>query len=596
MAEIDDYPVDEDRVMRGHDDRIKPAVESAVMMGFDEDDATEAAKRIIVRFPGRGNVEELVVDELLSNSGGGARAFELPKSMPLKYAESAREREEASRFPGSRFARVRTANLSESPIDLTGSREREEPTSAKRRKTRDEGKGKATEIITITDEDDEDATAAAAAAATAAATATAAAADDDDRDRDRDRDPSVTAKPRARSPETTSDANQLLRQLAAERRARDVARGAAAAVPGRFAATPRCSAGGSSDHGNARDATASLTGAARRAAATAKALASSSFGGSGIVDALLKSSSDGTGRAGGGVPLKKLRVLTYNVWFAEHVALADRVQGLSDVVVENDPHVLCLQEVTPTILMLLHAMPWFEEYKCTPPPPTHQYFTLVLFKTHLRDPAGRSPRPVRREFANSRMGRYADGVTGIDCGDGIELTVMTSHLESFISKTQTSSAERVAQMKDILRVMDGVLDRRKRDREISNVPATGAGNALFAGDTNWDETTDGDVPLGDGWRDAWLLKGDGGPGYTYDLKRNQMMSGYLQKRLDRVFVKLESFQVESFSIVGTEPVRRRDGTAATHVNEWKGRSETKPVLPSDHFGVLVTLAVKETRS
>jgi tyrosyl-DNA phosphodiesterase 2 len=89
------------------------------------------------------------------------------------------------------------------------------------------------------------------------------------------------------------------------------------------------------------------------------------------------------------------------------------------------------------------------------------------------------------------------------------------------------------------------------------------------------------------------VKGDGGPGYTYDLKRNAMMSGYLQKRLDRVFCRLTDFRVASFQMVGTKPVTRVDGSVATYVNTWRGRSETKPVLPSDHFGVLVTLEVVE---
>ena len=297
-------------------------------------------------------------------------------------------------------------------------------------------------------------------------------------------------------------------------------------------------------------------------------------------------------------------MLTYNVWFAEHVALADRVQGLSDVVVRSDPHVLCLQEVTPNILMLLHAMPWFEAYKCTPPP-AQQYFTVVLFKQSLHK-KDKTTRLVRRNFPGSKMGRYADGVAGIECGGGRELTVMSSHLESFISKAQTSSAERVAQLKDTIRVLDGVVDRRAAERlkhprrEPGALPDGGSGvsgggvrNALFAGDTNWDETTDGEVPLPPGWEDAWLLKGDGGPGYTYDLKRNAMMSGYLQKRLDRVFCRLEDFRVASFEMVGTTPVTRRDGSVATYVNEWKGRAETKAVLPSDHFGVLVTLEALE---
>jgi tyrosyl-DNA phosphodiesterase 2 len=42
-------------------------------------------------------------------------------------------------------------------------------------------------------------------------------------------------------------------------------------------------------------------------------------------------------------------------------------------------------------------------------------------------------------------------------------------------------------------------------------------------------------------------------------------------------------------MVGTTPVTRKDGSVVTHVNEFRGRRETKPVLPSDHFGLFVAL-------
>lgn len=259
---------------------------------------------------------------------------------------------------------------------------------------------------------------------------------------------------------------------------------------------------------------------------------------------------------------------------------------MSDVVMDTDPDVICLQEVTPNILMLLHAMPWFEDYKGTPPPP-QQYFAMVLFKRSMDKP-DKTTRLVRREFVSSRMGRYADGVAGMECGGGRELSVMTSHLESFISKQDTSSAERVRQMKESLKVMDALVDRRAGE-------AGGGGgcrNAVFLGDTNWDESTDGEVPLPSGWSDAWLTHGDGTPGYTYDMKRNPMMGGFLQKRLDRALCNLEDFAVSAVRMVGTEPVKRRDGSVVTYVNEFRGRRETKPVLPSDHFGLLVTLKPK----
>ena len=171
-AEMDDYPVEEARVMRGDDDRIQPAVACAVAMGFGEADATEAAKRVIVAFPGRANVEELVVDALLADSGGGARAFELPKTMPRAYADGARA------VPGT----IADGSV-EAAIDLTGEPSPDAPPAKRPRGgAAPEGKGKApaTDVV-----------------------------DDDD------------AKP-------ANDANDLVRQLAAERHARDAARAGAA--------------------------------------------------------------------------------------------------------------------------------------------------------------------------------------------------------------------------------------------------------------------------------------------------------------------------------------------------------------------------------
>ena len=169
---MDDYPVDEARVMRGDDDRIKPAVASAIAMGFGEADATEAAKRVIVAFPGRADVEALVVDALLADSGGGARAFELPKTMPRAYADGARA------VPGT----IADGSV-EAAIDLTGEPSPDAPPAKRPRGgAAPEGKGKApaTDVV-----------------------------DDDD------------AKP-------ANDANDLVRQLAAERHARDAARAGAA--------------------------------------------------------------------------------------------------------------------------------------------------------------------------------------------------------------------------------------------------------------------------------------------------------------------------------------------------------------------------------
>ena len=91
---MEDYPIDEEKVMAGNDDKIAPAVSAAVEMGFDPDLATQAAKELIIQYPGRGDVTELVVEQLLMGAGGGARAFPMPAQMPEAYAAGA-ERAEA---------------------------------------------------------------------------------------------------------------------------------------------------------------------------------------------------------------------------------------------------------------------------------------------------------------------------------------------------------------------------------------------------------------------------------------------------------------------------------------------------------------------
>ena len=44
-------------------------------------------------------------------------------------------------------------------------------------------------------------------------------------------------------------------------------------------------------------------------------------------------------------------------------------------------------------------------------PPPQQYFTMTLFKRSMDKP-DKTTRLIRREFATSRMGRYADGGGG----------------------------------------------------------------------------------------------------------------------------------------------------------------------------------------
>ena len=54
----------------------------------------------------------------------------------------------------------------------------------------------------------------------------------------------------------------------------------------------------------------------------------------------------------------------------------------------------------------------------------------------------------------------------------------------------------------------------------------------------------------------------------------------IRRRLDRVFVKLVDWRLHHIDMVGMQPI---PGVT------YNQRTRTHPVLPSDHFGLLVTL-------
>ena len=87
-------------------------------------------------------------------------------------------------------------------------------------------------------------------------------------------------------------------------------------------------------------------------------------------------------------------------------------------------------------------------------------------------------------------------------------------------------------------------------------------------------------PLPGGWSDAWTHLHLGEAGLTYDPIANPMLRQYktpLRRRLDRVWVRLRHWRLGAMEMVGQDPV---PGGL---------RFEGRPVLPSDHFGLLLEL-------
>lgn len=224
----------------------------------------------------------------------------------------------------------------------------------------------------------------------------------------------------------------------------------------------------------------------------------------------------------------------------------------------------------------------------------------------------------RNAYPNTVMGRELC-IVKADVDGCRQLFVATTHLESPCPAPPTwdqmYSRERVVQAKEALNAL-------KAHR-----------NVVFGGDMNWDDKLDGIPPLPADWCDAWLtlrpnevclnrysrrdfhrdekhvqekrkkrhsssesslfvLHGFYQEGLTYDSKENPMLTGSrLRKRLDRIFCCLEDYCFETIEIVGTKPI-----PGLTFEKEMKSKKQTKkvklPVLPSDHFGLLLKIRPK----
>jgi len=263
--------------------------------------------------------------------------------------------------------------------------------------------------------------------------------------------------------------------------------------------------------------------------------------------------------------VREMVVYSQNMWFREDVALTARMDCVGKFIAERRPDVVCLQEVTPNIHTLLRSQPWWGEYAASREwPPLLSYYVLLLCRRSVPMAGGFSSRP----FENSSQGREIVRAT-LDVGGGDRLTVSTSHLESFTGRDSNGAAERVQQLA-------WSLEELERDG--------GRGDLLLAGDLNWSDKEEGKMRLRDGWVDAWTELKPGDPGYTYDAKENPMLLGGLRKRFDRLL-----FRGGCFRVAGAELVLKGAIPGVTMLKKLKKGDTRFPVLPSDHFGLVVTL-------
>ncbi|XBJ27209.1 hypothetical protein VPH35_004510 [Triticum aestivum] len=243
---------------------------------------------------------------------------------------------------------------------------------------------------------------------------------------------------------------------------------------------------------------------------------------------------------------KAIKIMTYNVCFGKDYELHSRILALGNIIQHHSPDLICLQ---------MSKLP-VNSFDGVP-------------------------------FSNSVMGREL--CMANICIGGVTLVLGTSHLESPSRPPRLRINERIAQAKESLMLLGG----------------RGSRNAIFCGDMNWDDKIDGAFPLSEGWVDAWAELKPGEDGWTYDTEANAMLSKTskkLQLRLDRFLCKMPDFKVQGIEMVGREPI---PGGSCVKVDVirwkskkkayWMRRERTKPVLPSNHFGLVLTITPQPGR-
>ncbi|EFJ51385.1 hypothetical protein VOLCADRAFT_120457 [Volvox carteri f. nagariensis] len=291
---------------------------------------------------------------------------------------------------------------------------------------------------------------------------------------------------------------------------------------------------------------------------------------------------------------RSLSVLTYNLWFNEDVALLQRMRAIGDLIErEGHPDLLLFQEVTQNMLLIFRQCSWFRLYHCSPAPEGKSYFTLLLARRDTVTLPAMQPW-LEKEFANSCMGRSIL-FTRVSVG-GRPLVVGTTHLESPVGPgPQQMVSQRQEQLEVAVRELEAAAGAR--------------GDVLLAGDLNWSDTRDGPVQTPPRWCDAWQTLMANRDGNTWDPVSNPMLtSRFKGSRLDRVLCRLSAsatgtgpstslgprgstggaagggWQLGAIKMVGTQAL-----PGVTY--EYKGKR--LPVLPSDHFGLLVKLIPTE---
>ncbi|KAK9819176.1 hypothetical protein WJX81_007571 [Elliptochloris bilobata] len=269
-----------------------------------------------------------------------------------------------------------------------------------------------------------------------------------------------------------------------------------------------------------------------------------------------------------------LRIVTYNIWFTGYKAEA-RMKAISAIIQACVPDVIMLQEVTSALYGVLADSAWFDNYVASSEPDTLPEWmeccnVLLLKKATFSDIS-----PFRfKLFPNSNMGRGL--LFGTAEAFGTRFCFVDTHLESpmWSSEHYMFYREREAQLENALEFLEENFGRNGVE-------------VVFGGDLNWIDAEQGPLALPPGWMDPWPMLRAHDPGFTYDASANRMLGGWNphRSRLDRFCLRLHAWDADRIAMEGRSAIP--DAFVLDYTDIRTGQH--LPILPSDHFGLLLQL-------
>lgn len=308
-----------------------------------------------------------------------------------------------------------------------------------------------------------------------------------------------------------------------------------------------------------------------------------------IDNVMLRLSSDTVSDPTTSVKKKKLKLITYNVWFGE-LEMETRNNAIFKILEEEEADIICLQEVTAPFVRGLIEQEWVcRKYTVVDINPKFvgSYGSYILWMSGSLPEVSLSLYPLP-----TTMDRNA--LIASFCVNNETFACCTVHLESLgtapirLSQIQIISqilkpSQNAVILGDFNFDSDINYDQLLIKRKAKNDPQYNEKEYIIPPSSTILENCGLCKHLSD-YDDAWVYLKNDNPadkGYTFDSEVNKMCveygSGYEQMRYDRVMVKSRS---EGF---GWEPCEiRLLGTQSIQEGLW----------PSDHFGIVVTLVYK----